>query len=179
MESRCALKQGEIINQAWWQHMASSWKIFMSKALVAHVQSLENFISEIQDKPIKLLQAILETSRQRDPYMALLGILSEFINMKQKDGEWIFDFTKRAALQRDVLTSYLGVDFLHHFVETTKEFKEAADATAEQHVKDGALEKLMGRYLIRNADRNKYGSLVKSIGQDFSLGNNVYPKSLQ
>ena len=154
---------------------------YMSKALVAHVQSLENFQSEICNKPIKLLQTILTsriTKENKDPYMVLLETLSNFINMKQADGEKLHDFTKRVYHQKDVLISYFGEDFLDTFIKGTKEYKDKKDIQKQQDLKTAALDKMMGRYHLRNADRSKYGSLMQDIAQDFLLGQHNHPKSI-
>ena len=105
--------------------------------------------------------------------MVLLETLNTFITMKQADGEKLHNFKKRVYHQKEVLVSYFGADFLKTFVKGTKEYKDKGDIQKQQALKTAALDKMMGRYHLHNADRSKYGSLMQDIAQDFHWGSTI------
>ena len=74
------------------------------------------------------------------------------------------------------MKSYLGELILEVFIERTTEYKNEADATKKQQMKDEAMDKWMAYLFTTGSDNSKYGMLTKSFQSQFSLGHNQYPK---
>ena len=111
------------------------------------------------------------------PFASLTEAISRILNLKQSENEGLLDYVKRFKESRDIMKSHVGTDILDRFVENTIEYRNEADTTKQQELKDGAFDRWMAYLLIRNSDQAKYGSLSNGLVSQFSMQNNQYPKT--
>ena len=102
--------------------------------------------------------------RSKYAFVGLTEQIDRILNTKQDDGENLVDYTKRFKQVRDNAKGSLGEKFLESFIKNTKEYKDKEalgdNKECEQMIKTstGAW---MAFLLLRNADRQKYGSLKR------------------
>jgi hypothetical protein len=156
---------------------------YCTKSMQSRIEEHPDFTSKIEDDPIALLEAIKVL--MHDPVRAQYGFiyimtdaLGRFYHTRQAQEEVLSDYYKRFKQEHDVLKSTLGTEFLNHFVESTADYKSASDAIERKALKDGAFEQWCAYQFLRNSDYNKYGSVMKSLVSQYSLGNDQYPRTL-
>ena len=103
---------------------------------------------------------------------------SRLINIKQSEDS-LLDYVKRFKQQRDILVSQLGKRFLDHFVEQLEEYRLETDTAKQDALKKGAFERWLAYLIMKGADWTKYGSILKNMVTQYSLGNDQYPKTLE
>ena len=118
-----------------------------------------------------------DTVRACYPYALLFDAITRLLNMRQQDHEHLNDYVKRFKQVRDVLRSHIGTDILHRFVENTEEYQNA-DSGLKSELLAGSFERFMAYVLIRNSDKNKYGSVIHGLVSQYSMEHDQYPKSL-
>ena len=78
-----------------------------SHSMQAKIEQRKNFESEIQDDPIKLIGVIKEIAMSfqinKYPMASLLSSLKAFVNLRQKEGESLTEYTKRFTASKDLL----------------------------------------------------------------------------
>ena len=83
-----------------------------SKGMQNKIEARPDFKSDIVDNPFNLLKAIKEhsTSYQENCYnmSVILDAKKTLLNIKQKEGETLQDYTKRFRIAREVLESHIG-----------------------------------------------------------------------
>jgi hypothetical protein len=153
-----------------------------AKGMQSKIESHSNFKKLIKGNPIELLKVIkqhcLNYHENRYEMSIILDALKSFINLKQKDGELLQDYTKRFKTSRDVLRSHLGGPImLTKTVTNMKDYNKMDEDTIET-----CYEKTFNQFLaytyLENSDKTKYGSLLTGLQTQQSLKNNQYPQSV-
>ena len=78
---------------------------------------------------------------------------------------------------RDVAISHVGKDVLTHHVTTSEKYQKATKVE-QKALEAGAWEAWMAFLLMKGSDCSQCGSLMKSFGSQFSLGNDQYPATV-
>ncbi|MGC9293612.1 MAG: C2HC-type zinc finger protein, partial [Acidobacteriaceae bacterium] len=101
------------------------------------------------------------------------------LKLKQGHDEGLLDYIKRFKHARDVAVSHMGTDLLNQFAEYQEEFKGLTTDTEKKKFKDELFEAWMAYLVIRGSDQSKYGSLTANFVQQYSLGNDQYPRTIE
>jgi hypothetical protein len=108
----------------------------------------------------------------------ILDAIKMVINLKQKEGESLHDYTKRFKTARDVMRSHLGGPLiLSKYVKSMDEYDESNKDTIEK-CNERSFSQFLAYTYLENSDKAKYGSLLVGLQTQQSLKNNQYPKSL-
>jgi hypothetical protein len=152
-----------------------------AKNLQNKVQSRADF-TKIKNNPIELLKAVKEHSlnyqENRYEMSIILDSIKTMIETKQKETESLSDFTRRFKVSRDVMESHIGGPLiLTKFVEQMTDYDVNND-TVVKKCKERAFAQFMSLLFLENSDQSKYGSLLKGLNAQQSLGNNQYPTTI-
>ena len=154
---------------------------YCTKLMQARIEEHPDFATKIDENPIALLEAIKvlmhDPVRATYHFASISETITRHFNLRQQENESLIDWTKRFKQSADVLKSTLGTTFLDDAMENTAAYCDATD-DEQQEVKDNALEGLNAYLLIKNSDQLKYGSLMRTFVQQYSLGTDQYPKTM-
>jgi len=146
-----------------------------SKGLKDKIQARSNYENEIKDNPIELLKAIkqhaLNFQEQRYDMAIMYDAFTTLFTTKQKEDESLQEYTKRFRVAKEVLESHIGGPIVFTKIISSMSI-EQEKATKETY------NRYMAYVYMCNADQNKYGSIMKGLNTQKSLGNNQYPKTI-
>jgi hypothetical protein len=98
--------------------------------------------------------------------------------VQQKENESLQDYTRRFKTTREILESHLGGPLiLTKFVKTMKDYDPLDSKPTEDCIKR-ASKQLFAFLYLENLDQAKYGSLLKGLNSQKSLGHDQYPRLL-
>lgn len=153
-----------------------------SKAMQHQIESMKSFESRIKKNPIELLKAIKQyaLSYQETKYKAsiIYEIQYTFFNLKQQEGESLQDYSNRFKTAREVLETHVGGPINYPKLVETMDDYDKDDVTTHQKCVKKNFEEVVAYYYMRNSDQSKYGSLLYNLQQQYSLGNDQYPKTV-
>ena len=177
-----------------------------TRSMQNKVSSRKDFESEIFNDPVKLLTAIKEHSLNYQETRYEMAIIADsirgFINTKQKENESLSDFTRRYKTSKDIMEAQIGGPLiLKKYIKTMDEYKinneilidqdenpnETQNSVLQTKSEIIANEKncikkaaniLYAYIYIENADSRKYGSVLKTLNQQKSFGNDQFPKTI-
>ena len=153
-----------------------------AKAMQAKINARSDFESKIYNNPLELLSAIREHAMNYQESRYEMSIISDafraLFNAKQAEGENLTEYTRKFKAAKDILNSHLGgpVD-LAKYVKTMEGYDALNEIKIAQLTK-AAQEQFFGFIFMENADQNKYGSLLRNLNSQKSLGNDQYPKTI-
>jgi len=173
-------------------------KDYCSIGMKNKIEALPNF-GDIKNNPIELLKAIKAlmntTVRSQWQFTTFWQVYDRLRECKQYDNEALIEYVKRFKQMKDVFLTYMTEDFVMPFVE--RQFNRnidienvnqndnnegSDDITATNTSKivtaTAGCEMAFATLLLQNADKNKYGSLLKDLNKQFSLGHNQFPKTI-
>ena len=105
--------------------------------------------------------------------------IARLINVKQQENEYLMDYVKRFKQLRDVVKSQIGTKILDEYVSRQQAYKNlGGDPIKEDDMKIEEWDSWMAYCLLRGADQNKYGSLMKRLAQSYSLKTDDYPNTI-
>ena len=155
---------------------------YCNNAMQSHVKEHPEFAKSIEHDPIKLLEAIQvlmhDPIHAQYPVISMTEALARLVNVKQAENESLLDYVNRFKQLRDVAVSHMGTELLYKFCEYQENYKSQNDQ-GKLEWKTKSFEMWMSYLLIRGSDQSKYGSLTKNFTQQFSLGNDQYPKTME
>ena len=153
-----------------------------TRTMQHRIEKHPEFETKIKNDPIALLDAIQvlthDTIRAQYSYVRMTEQLQRFLNIKQHENEAAAEFLKRFKQECDGVKNALGTHMLDDFVANTEVYQQAATDVEKKKLQDDAWERWRAYLFIHSADQAKYGSLKKKLTSDFSLGNDLYPKTL-
>ena len=157
-----------------WEHCA--------KAMQNKLMSRSDDESKIYNDPITLLKAIKEHLLNYQETRYEMSIISDAFRVvftaKQKENESLQDYTRKFKTARDILESHIGGPvILVKYVKTMNGYDENNPETTEELIKM-ACEQMFAFIYLENADQDKYGSILKNLNSQKSLGNDQYPKTI-
>jgi Reverse transcriptase (RNA-dependent DNA polymerase) len=153
-----------------------------AKAMQNKIESSPRFLTEIKGDPIELLKIIKQHAmnyhEQRYEVAILFESFRSLINLRQKEGESLQDYTKRFKTARDVLRSHMGGPiylnkYAMNFKHCNIESQESVTSCLEE-----AYDHLLAYMYLDNSDSAKYGSLKTGLQTQQSLKNDQYPKTV-
>jgi hypothetical protein len=146
------------------------------------IEAYPDYESKIYNDPIELLKAIrvlmYNTIRAQSPMAVMTEAILRLINIKQQEDP-LLDYVKRFKQQRDILVSQIGKRFLDNFVEHLEEYRLESDQGKQNDLKKAAFNRWMAYLVMNGADQTKYGSILKQMVAQFSMGVDRYPKTLE
>ena len=155
---------------------------YCSRTMQQRIEEHPDFTSKIEDDPIALLEAIKvlmhTTVRAQYPYITLLQAEQRFYALKQLEGEDLSVYLKRFKQARDVYKSIAGTKANDEFIEKSAEYQAETDRTKKTEMKEAAFDEKCAILFICNSDQAKYGSVLKGLQSQFSLGNDQFPRTL-
>ena len=117
------------LNQNLLKAFALIYGNYCTKIMQTKLQHLPDFTDDIRGDPILLLKSIQilmhDPVRGRYPFASVADAWRTLFFTKQSEGEDILDYSKRFKQNRDVVKAYMGDEMFHHFIEKTKEYREA------------------------------------------------------
>jgi hypothetical protein len=124
------------------------------------------FLSEIEGDPIKLMKAVKQHSlhdQDRKYDMAIIyDALRTMLNLRQRENESLQEYTKRFKTSQEVMKSHLGGCIeLPRYMAQMKE-NDLTEPDKLEMCKIHAYNQLMGYMYMENADKVKYGTLLRS-----------------
>jgi len=146
------------------------------------IEARSDFEAKIKKNPIELLKAIKQhaLNYQENRYnMAIVwDAMTALMKTVQKEGENLQDYTRRFRVAKHVMESHIGGPIiLSKIVENMPGYDEKNKDRCEKYQRD-AYGKLMAYVYLHNADQAKYGSILRGLNTQQSLGNNQYPKTI-
>ena len=153
-----------------------------AKSMKNKIEARSDYSDKIKGNPIELLKAIKEHALNYQEHRYSMEIIFDsiqlMINLKQKENESLQDYTKRFKTAQDVMVSHLGGPiYLLKYMEQMPGY-DANDDDKVQACSDAAFKRFMAFTYLHNADQAKYGSLLKGLRTQMSLGQNQYPKTI-
>ncbi len=153
-----------------------------TKGLQSKIKGRRDYKGKIEECPIELLKAIKEHALNcsDNKYAPIVGIdvLKNLLSCKQMNGESLQDYTTRFRNNRDVYETQWGRPmFMPKMVNGIEGFEAMDDSEQEIHIQKASKQILAYLYLS-NADQSKYGSLVTNLNTNYSLGQDLYPKTI-
>ena len=144
--------------------------------------SSAEYESKIKNDPIELLKAIrkLSINAQDTKYQASIvaDAMRTFLGCRQKEGESLQDYTRRFKTTREVMTAQIGnpipLDVLRRSLSQWSDTDDAKQQECDEEVWGC----FTAYVFLENSDKAKYGTVVKNLSSQFSLGNDQYPKSI-
>mgnify|MGYP003320018837 FL=1 len=130
---------------------------FCDKELQSKIEHRSDFI-EIEDNPIKLLEAIDELMHTISheklilPYETLWTTLAQLFEIKQGKDQKLSDYYETMKAFGSQVYKYFDESFLDKFVMNLDEYKNAKDEVAEGVLKEGAWQRLLAYGFLHNAD---------------------------
>jgi hypothetical protein len=153
-----------------------------AKGMQSKIESRKDYDTVVKDNPIELLKAIkehaLNYNENRYEMSIILDSMRALLNLRQKDGESLQDYTKRFKTARDVLRSHVGGPIiLTKYIQTMADY-DAKDNTKIEMCIEKAFSQLVAFTYLENSDKGKYGTLMAGLQTQQSLNNNQYPKTI-
>jgi hypothetical protein len=153
-----------------------------AKAMQNKIAARSTFKSTIYNNPIELLIAVKEHALNYQETRYEMSIISDafraVFSVQQKESESLQDYTRRFKTAREILESHLGGQIiLPKYVRTMPTYAEH-DSEETAKLIDTASEQLFAFLYLENADQVKYGSLLKGLNSQKSLGHDQYPRTL-
>ncbi len=153
-----------------------------NKAMQNKLASRSDYDSAVYNDPIALLQAIKEHSLNYQETRYEMSIISDAFrasfNTRQKEGESLQDYTRRFKTSQEILESHLGGPLiLAKYVQTMDKYDRNDYTRAEAMIKQ-ASEGMFAFLYLENSDQDKYGSIMKNLNSQKSLGNDQYPRTI-
>jgi hypothetical protein len=153
-----------------------------SKALQNKIESMSDFATGIKNNPIELLKSIKQHAMNFQEHKYEMCILADafkaLFNLRQKEMESLTDYTKRFKTARDVLQSHVGDTIVLSKVVKALDNYDVTNVTQTQKQIDDTWNQFLAYLYLDNCDKAKYGSLLKGLDTQQSLGNSQYPKTI-
>ena len=150
-----------------------------SSQMKQNLESKSDYASHIKNNPFELLRNIesLSYNYQESKYeVAIIAdAIRTFVNLKQKEEETLSSYLERFKAANDNMITQKGSEIvLTKYMESMNGY----DPDNNKPFVRKAYEEYLAYTFLINSDQNKYGSLIKNLAQQQSLGNTQYPKSL-
>ncbi len=104
--------------------------------------------------------------------------MRNFINLKQKDGENLINYTARSKSTMDVLVAQIGGPIILMKSVTSISGYNVRDADKTKKQQKQAFDKFTALVYLENLDQTKYCTLITLLSSQLSLGNDQYPADI-
>ena len=157
---------------------------FTTEGIKGKVEQLANHEAEIENKPIKLLEALKTLAHDGTTvqyrWKTVFVALKRMTSTDMEDNEKPNDFRKKVKSVCDVVEQLLGKHWLREVIKNDTEYTQlAADKDAERDALcETAWAEFQAYIMLHGAHPLKYGSLKQQLTRDMSLKTDKYPKTL-
>ena len=127
-------------------------------------------------KCIKKLSLNAQDSRYQPSI--IFNLMKAFITCRQKEGESLQDYTRRFKTTRDVMVTQVSDSIELKQIMRSLEGWDETDPSQNNEYRKNSWDRYIALVYLNNADNTKYGTVIKNLAAQFSLGNNQYPKSI-
>ena len=189
-----SMKRSTIYKQNIYKAYAFLWEK-CTKSMQNKISSRRDFEDAIFNDPIALLTAIKEHSLNYQETRYEMAIIADairtFINTKQKENETLNNYTKRFKTSKEIMEAQIGGPLiLKKFIKTMPEYKMDEESLVDQDDTTNETTNIITKYskkaanilyayiYIENADHEKYGSVLNTLNQQKSFGNDQFPKTI-
>ena len=153
-----------------------------AKAMQNRLLQRKDYQSTIYNNPIQLLKAIKEHALNYQETRYEMSIVSDAFratfNTRQRENESLQDYTRRFKTSKEILESHVGGPVtISKFIKSMQGY-DPNDVDIVEEMTKKAHEQLFSYVYLENADPKKYGSIMKNLNSQKSLGNDQYPKTL-
>jgi uncharacterized protein with GYD domain len=153
-----------------------------NKAMQNKIMAISDFETTIYNNLIKLLNTVKKHALNYQETRYEMSIISDsfraLFNVQQKENKSLQDYMRRFKTAREILESHLGGPLiLTKFMKTMKDY-DLLDAIKTEDCIRRASEQLFAFLYLENTDQAKYGSLLKGLNSQKSLGHDQYPRLL-
>ena len=121
-------------------------------------------------------ELIHEPVRAQYHLVLMTNNLQRWLNAKQTDDKPLLEYTKRRKQLTDVVKSQFGTGILRESIKCTSEYAAAKTKKEKKELLEDGFDEWNAYLLLQGADKSKYRSLMTGFVNQFSLGNNQYPK---
>ncbi|MGA0888342.1 MAG: Ty1/Copia family ribonuclease HI [bacterium] len=162
------------------------FETFCTDSMRDRLESLPNFSTEVDKKPLKLLEEIKKIMMTPQtaiyPAMSILSTMRGLINLRQRQDEDMKTYYERFRQQMGLWEQMIGSSFLDAYVENTEEFqkvKEEGKPEKEILSKKEAYEAFMTLIFMDCSDQASYGAMMQDFRQRYANNQDLYPKNIQ
>ncbi|KAL3912817.1 MAG: hypothetical protein SGARI_000961, partial [Bacillariaceae sp.] len=159
------IRKEEHYNTGMLQAFATIWGQ-CNDPLKEKIKNLATFEQDIQNDPLKLLDAIEAQSidYHEDKYdmSMVLETMRNLVNLHQGKEESLSDYASRIRSARDILVTFVGKPFVFDKQIRAVEKLSATDVITEQHIMTH-WERFVAHLMLRHANPNKYGTLYQEM----------------
>ena len=163
-----------------------------AKSMENKLASRSDFEIDIFNNLINLLKALKEHSLNFQETRYKMSIISDalksLVSTRQKDNENLQDYTRHFRTSKEIFESHVGCPIiLKIYILTMDEYKKTEKEASKNHTEINfydekwirmASDRMYAFLYLENSDPQKYGSVLKSLSQQKSFGNNQYPKNI-
>jgi hypothetical protein len=153
-----------------------------TKGMKNKIEARVEFATKIENDPIELLKAIKEHSQNFQEHRYNMSIILDsmrgLLNVKQKEGETLQDWTKRFRTAREVLESHFGGPIIIPRIVENMPEHDPNDLEMIKKCQMKSFEGFLAFLYLENADKSRYGSILTGLNTQQSLGNDQYPKTI-
>ena len=176
-----AMKRARMYENNQYKAYALLWQR-CAKAMQNRIEARKDYKKLIYNNPIELLKAIKEHALNYQETRYEMSIISDAmracLSAKQRENEGLQDYTRRFKTSMEILESHIGGPLeIPKYVKTMDGYDEASPNKRMELAKQ-ASEQLFTYIYLENADQKKYGTVLKNLNSQKSLGNDQYPKKL-
>ena len=108
----------------------------------------------------------------------ILDSIKACFNLKQKDKENLQEYTRRFKTSTEIMESHIGGSIqLIKYVKTMDGF-DINDVNKTKELNKAGVEQLFAFTYLKNSDQHRYGSILKDLNKQKSLGNDQYHKTI-
>ena len=153
-----------------------------AKAMQNRIEARKDYKKVMCNNPIELLKAIKEHALNYQETRYEMSVISDAmracLSAKQRENEGLQDYTRRFKTSMEILESHIGGPLqLPKYVKTMDGYDETSPSK-KRELANQASEQLFTYIYLENADQKKYGTVLKSLNSQKSLGNDQHPKKL-
>ena len=143
----------------------------------------KDFRSRVYDNPIELLREIKKHALNYQEYkyemMIVADSLRTLLHTRQKDQENLQDYARRFKTAEEIFKSHIGGPLIiPSIVQSDPDFDEEGDVETNKQIMEDVYERFLAYLFLEQSDRDKYGTLLKTLNTQHSLQNNQYPKTV-
>ena len=188
----------------WRKAFALIMNVYCTSTMRQRLGEHPEYHTKIMDDPLMLLETIIscmhEPIRSQYPLVSPVDYITQLLTCKQGTypaEESLLDYSKRFKQELNLTNNFIGKAALDHYVESLDGYLAAAyrptadeeadlpdeaqwkETPAQLEIKSKNWKAFEAYLFIRGCDPSKYGSFVKNLASQYSLGNDQYPKTLQ
>ena len=118
-------------------------------------------------------------TRAKYEFEGLTETIKRFVvDVQQEENESLVECTERFKQCRDIFESTMGPNMLDEFMSHTQAYQDEADNAKKALIVKNGFKQWSTFVYLKHADQRKYGKLLSNLKEQYALGNDQYPKTL-